>query len=114
MSLRPEPFKFLNFPSIDDIGLQITTAPIDDDELEEELERIRPFSRLPPDVENLTKITLSALLPVKGIVLDAEGPEDVKWSDQAIDLVPGDEQIVLAWGLRGRVPTARYLGDGSA
>lgn len=48
-----------------------------------------------------------------GIVLDVEG-DDVKWSDQAIDLVPGDVQFVKAVGLNGRPVKARYLGDGTA
>jgi len=63
--------------------------------------------------EEVTQITLSSRLPVKGIVLDADGEADVWWSDQAIDLIPGDEQVVFAWGLNGRVPKARYLGDGT-
>ena len=56
---------------------------------------------------------LSCKKPIKGIILDVEG-EDVKWSDQAIDLVPGDEQVVKASGLNGRSVKARYLGDGTA
>lgn len=56
---------------------------------------------------------LSCKKPIKGIILDVEG-EDVKWSDQAIDLVPGDEQVVKASGLKGRSVKARYLGDGTA
>lgn len=40
--------------------------------------------------------------------------DDVSWSDQAIDLVPGDDQTVKAIGLNGRQVQARYLGDGSA
>jgi beta-mannosidase len=59
-------------------------------------------------------IELTCLRPIKGIVLEVEGPEDVKWSDQAIDLVPGDPQTVKAVGLKGRKVLARYLGDGSA
>jgi beta-mannosidase len=62
----------------------------------------------------VTVVRLSATLPIKGIVLDAEGDEDVKWSDQAIDLVPGDEQTILAWGLKDGKVKARYLGDGTA
>ena len=58
-------------------------------------------------------IELSCLKPIKGIILDAEGAE-VKWSDQAIDLVPGDPQVVKAIGLKGRKVLARYLGDGTA
>jgi beta-mannosidase len=58
-------------------------------------------------------VELSAKKPVKGLILDVEG-EWVKWSDQAIDLVPGDPQMVKAVGLNGRKIKARYLGDGSA
>jgi beta-mannosidase len=54
------------------------------------------------------------LKPIKGIVLDAEGVENVKWSDQAIDLVPGDPQTIKAIGLKGRKVSVRYLGDGTA
>lgn len=52
-------------------------------------------------------------MPIKGIVLDVEG-SDVAWSDQAIDLTPGDPQTIRAVGLNGREIKARYLGDGSA
>lgn len=51
--------------------------------------------------------------PIKGLVLDVEG-EDAKWSDQALDVVPGDDQVVRVWNLGGRKVKARYLGDGSA
>lgn len=56
---------------------------------------------------------LSALKPVKGVVLDAEG-EFVQWSDQALDIVPGDPQLIRAVGLNGREVKLRYLGDGTA
>ena len=52
--------------------------------------------------------------PVKGVVLDVPGPEDAVWSDQALDLVPDDPQVVHVQGLAGRTVSARYLGDGSA
>jgi beta-mannosidase len=58
-------------------------------------------------------VILTSNKPVKGIVLDAEGDE-VTWGDQAIDLVPGDAQVVKAIGLKGRQAKIRYLGDGSA
>lgn len=51
--------------------------------------------------------------PIKGLVLDVEG-EDAKWSDQALDVVPGDNQVVRVWNLKGRKIKARYLGDASA
>ncbi|KAJ7095340.1 glycoside hydrolase family 2 protein [Mycena belliarum] len=78
------------------------------------------FINFPPDTEvkaivssDGQSITLSANRPVKGIVLDAAGP-DVKWSDQGIDLVPDDPQTVAAVGLDGREVKVRYLGDGTA
>lgn len=86
---RPEPFKYLTFPPVEELGFKIT--PLKDGE----------------------SIELSTEKPMKGIVLDVEG-EAVKWSDQAIDLVPGDPQIIKAVGLNGREVKARFLGDGSA
>ena len=58
-------------------------------------------------------VELSCKKPIKGIVLDVEG-EDAKWSDQAIDLVPGDPQTIHAKGLNGREVRLRFLGDGTA
>jgi beta-mannosidase len=58
-------------------------------------------------------VTLTCAKPIKGLVLDVEG-EEVEWSDQAVDLFPGDEQRVVAKGLAGRKVKARYIGDGSA
>ena len=50
--------------------------------------------------------------PIKGLVLDVEG-EDARWSDQALDVVPGDDQVVKVWNLKDRKLKVRYLGDGS-
>ena len=86
---RPEPFKFIKFPPVEAVGLNIIVA--DDGET----------------------VSLSVKKPVKGVILDVDG-EDVKWSDQALDLVPGDAQQVRAAGLNGRKIKARFLGDGSA
>lgn len=58
-------------------------------------------------------VVLASRRPIKGLVLDVEGP-DAQWDDQAIDLVPGDPQVVHVTGLDGRKIQARYLGDGSA
>jgi beta-mannosidase len=85
---RPEPFKYIKFPSKEEVGLEV--EPQSD-------ERIR----------------LSVKRPVKGVILDVEG-DYVKFGDQAIDLVPGDPQTVGAPGLKGRKIQVRYLGDGSA
>jgi beta-mannosidase len=83
----PEPWKYLTFP--DDVGLELS---VDGEEVRLECQR-----------------------PIKGIVLDTKGAEgEIKWSDQGIDLFPGDVQVVTAKGLAGREVVARYMGDGSA
>ena len=86
---RPEPFKFIHFPPVSALGFKITTS------------------------DDGKSVTLSTNKPMKGIVLDVDG-DAVKWSDQAIDLVPGDPQVILAHGLEGREIKARFLGDGTA
>lgn len=78
----PEPYKYLSFPD--------------------------PQLKIDVDGE---VVTISCRKPVKGIILDVEGDEDVKWSDQAIDLFPGDAQVITAKGLGGRKVLARYLGS---
>ena len=81
---------------------------------------------------------MSCKRPIKGIILDVEDRStdeqdgECRWSDQAIDLMPGDDQVVVAKGLKGRKVKARvswrfeqlgysltlsdlqYLGDGTA
>jgi len=63
--------------------------------------------------EGVTSITLSTLIPIKGIVLDVDGIQDVVWNNQYIDLMPGDDQVVEAKGLSGRDIKVNCLGDGS-
>jgi len=93
----PEPFKFITFPPVSEVGLQLSTNASGD------------------------AVTLSCKKPIKGIILDVDASqtsdgygEAPKWGDQAIDLVPGDPQTVFVQGLGGRPLQARYLGDGSA
>ncbi|TFK28781.1 beta-mannosidase [Coprinopsis marcescibilis] len=85
----PEPFKFINFPPLHAVGLQVVA------------------------LEDGESVRLSTNKPIKGIVLDVDG-EDAQWSDQAIDLVPGDPQTIKAIGLNGRAIKVRFLGDGTA
>ncbi|EKM59838.1 glycoside hydrolase family 2 protein [Phanerochaete carnosa HHB-10118-sp] len=85
----PEPFKFIHYPAVQDLGLEVSVGA---------------------DGES---VQLSTQRPIKGIVLDVEG-EEVQWGDQAIDLVPGDPQVISAVGLKGRTVKARFLGDGTA
>jgi beta-mannosidase len=85
---RPEPFKFIEFPAPQEVGLKLAIGA---------------------DGES---VRLSSQKPIKGLVLDVQG-EDVCWSDQALDLVPDDAQTIRAVGLRGRKVQVRFLGDGS-
>lgn len=85
---RPEPFKFIDFPPPEDVGLRV---------------------EIDKDGES---VTLTCRKPIKGIILDAE-ENYVQWSDQAIDLVPGDPQTVRGVGLGGRQVKTRFLGDGT-
>lgn len=53
--------------------------------------------------------------PVKGLFLSIdhdseEEKESVTWSDNALDVMPGDAQHILASGLRGRRVKVAYLG----
>jgi beta-mannosidase len=84
----PEPWKYLTFPKDPKLSIK---------------------------VEGDT-VTLTCGKPIKGVILDLEdrAGEEVKWSDQAIDMFPGDTQVVEAKGLKGRKVKARYIGDGSA
>lgn len=74
----PEPWKYLKFPKY---KLKITSTG--------------------------DEVTLSTDQPIKGVVLDVEGDDEPEWADQAIDLFPGDEQVIKAKGLNGRKVTAR-------
>jgi len=61
-------------------------------------------------LDDKKSLELTCLKPIKGVILQVKG-QDVKWSDQAIDLVPDDPQVVEVVGLDGRKVSARYLGD---
>ncbi|HEU5367954.1 MAG TPA: glycoside hydrolase family 2 protein, partial [Ktedonobacterales bacterium] len=78
-ALWPEPFKYLTLP---------------DPELE--------VARL-----DESSLRLRANCPAKGVWLSA-GPE-VHWSDNMIDLLPGDEQIITAQGLGEAEVRVRWL-----
>jgi len=85
---RPEPFKYIRFPCSSDVGLKVIVCA------------------------DGNSVLLSTNKPIKGLILDVDG-QDVRWSDQALDLVPGDPQTVKAEGLNGREVQVRYLGDGT-
>jgi beta-mannosidase len=92
---RPEPFKYIHFPTPAEVNLKIV-----------------PTSTTFGGLQS-SNLTITVDRPVKGLVLDVEGPW-AKFSDQAIDMFPGDTQVVGVIGLDGRNVKARYLGDGTA
>ncbi|KAJ3788678.1 glycoside hydrolase [Lentinula aff. detonsa] len=64
---------------------------------------------------NTTIVSLEVEKPAKCVVLSVVGDgEDVKWSDNALDLMPGDKQVIYAHGLLGRNIQASYLGKEKA
>lgn len=83
----PEPWKYLTFP---DPGLSLAVSG--------------------------DEVTVTVSKPVKGLILDTEleSGAECEWSDQALDMFPGDTQVVVAKGLASRKVTARYIGDGTA
>lgn len=69
------------------------------------LELPRPDVKVQVEGDN---IVISAPLPVKGFVVDIDDDE-VEFSDNCIDLVPGEEQVIYAKGLNGRIPQTMHL-----
>jgi beta-mannosidase len=57
-------------------------------------------------------ISAKANVPVKGLAFYVEDVDGVEFEDNLIDLVPGDEQIIVARGLNRRAVTWRYYGMG--
>jgi beta-mannosidase len=78
-ALWPEPFKYLVLP---DPAIHV-------ERLDSETLRVR------------------AARPAKGVLLSAE--QGVEWSDNMLDLMPGDERIVVARGLEDSEPQVRWL-----
>lgn len=60
------------------------------------------------------KVTVSAKKPTKGVIFSINGEENVTWSDNGIDVVPGDPQEFIAKGLNGRRLKVAYMGGEKA
>lgn len=82
----PQPYRFVEIP---DPGLQVTV--------------------------NGESVTVNVRRPVKGLFFTVDGPDDaVKFSDNALDVVPRDTQTIMARGLGGRGLKVAYLGKEKA
>jgi beta-mannosidase len=79
----PQPYKLLDLPNP---GLSITSSQ--------------------------SEVRIKVDKPAKGVWLSVEGDDEgVEFGDNSLDLFPGDEQVVSAKGLDGRVVTAAWLGQ---
>jgi len=91
----PEPYRFLQPP---DPGLKVAVGEVGED--------------------GTITLSLSVELPAKCVVLsvnvDSTTEANPKWSDNALDIVPGDIQEVLVRGLCGRKVKVAYFGKETA
>ncbi|GAA5851349.1 hypothetical protein JCM9279_001113 [Rhodotorula babjevae] len=91
VSVYPEPYKYLSFPSPSHTNLRVSLHHS-------------------PRSSSTGTVRVLADRPVKGLVLHLS--TDVKLSDNFLDLVPGDEQVVQVDGLEKETKLEwRYLGD---
>ena len=60
------------------------------------------------------RVAIRVQRPMKGLVLSVDGEDgpEVRWSDNAIDVLPGDPQVVQMRGLEGKRAKVRaaYMG----
>ncbi len=77
----PLPYRYLEFP---DPGLTVTVQG--------------------------EKVRIEVVKPAKGVVLSVDGEEEVKWSDNGLDVMPGDPQEIEVQGLNGRPVKVMYMG----
>jgi beta-mannosidase len=69
-----------------------------------------PKPSLDVQIDGDTILVKTNDVPVKGLAFYAEEVDEVKFEDNLIDLVPGDEQVIMARGLNGRPVDMRYYG----
>lgn len=82
----PQPYRYLKFPNP---GLEIKVLE---------------------DESGITKLVVSVERPLKGLFISVIEGEEVKWSDNNLDIVPGDIQTILGKGLGNRKIELIYLG----
>ncbi|KWU44931.1 glycoside hydrolase family 2 protein [Rhodotorula sp. JG-1b] len=91
VSLWPEPYKHLTFPSPEDVNLKVKTEP---------------SSR-----NGESTLLVQAARPVKGLVLRSKDG-NASFSDNFLDLLPGEPQRIVCKHLRREEELEwRYLGD---
>ncbi|GAA5877376.1 hypothetical protein JCM3774_003578 [Rhodotorula dairenensis] len=95
VSLWPEPYKHLTFPSPEDVDLKVELMTVEGTSGES------------------TAVVVQAARPVKGLVLRSKDG-NVAFSDNFLDLLPGETRRINCKGLRNTSELAwRHLGDES-
>jgi beta-mannosidase len=85
----PEPYRYLQPP---DAGLVVKVLPGSDD-------------------KGHTFIEASVKRPTKCVFFSVENADSkVKWSDNALDLIPGDSQVLITTGIWGKELHVAHLG----
>ena len=57
-------------------------------------------------------MTVEVQRPVKGLFLyPCKEDDEIRWSDNALDVMPGDPQVITAIGLKGKKILTAYLGN---
>ncbi|KAI0397440.1 beta-mannosidase [Xylariaceae sp. FL0594] len=88
----PEPLKYLHLPKPKSLKAELMTTEDDNNNQQ-------------------TFVALSAEVPVKGVAVECEDDDDVKFEDNLVDLVPGETVKIAVRGAKeGTVVTTRYLG----
>jgi beta-mannosidase len=105
----PQPFKHMDLPG--DPELLLRLGPVAD---EADIATIHISSQKPVKGLVFTSDTLvksgNEVQPI-GLWDDAHRfEEEPKWSDNALDVMPGDEQVIVVKGLKGRGIRFAYLG----
>lgn len=69
-----------------------------------------PQASLQIQVQNECIYVKTNDVPIKGLLLYVDDVDSVKFDDNCLDLVPGDEQIITAKGLENQKLLSRYYG----
>ncbi|THH14093.1 hypothetical protein EW146_g6196 [Bondarzewia mesenterica] len=84
----PQPFKYLHLPTTAEVNAKVSGE----------------------------QVRVSVVRPVKGLVFSVaeEDGGKVRWSDNALDVIPGNDQVIIAEGLQERNILAAWLGSEKA
>ncbi|KAF5354532.1 hypothetical protein D9758_011241 [Tetrapyrgos nigripes] len=111
----PQPFRFVDTPLDPGLSLRVMKGKGSGANSEREGNK----AEIETESETVTEIEISAKKPAKCVVLnvigEGGGMGEVRWADNAFDLMPGDMQRVKVYGdLSGKEMEAAWFGNESA